>query len=343
MRDPYPVVVLVPGVGMFTFAKNKTIARQAAEFYVNAIEVMRGATVLTDYQGLDEKEAFRIEYWALEEAKLRRMPPEQSLSRRVALVTGAAGGIGRAIAERLLREKCCVLLTDIDEISLVSTQRELAEHYGADQVHSFALDVTDERLVVAACREASLQFGGLDIVVCCAGLASAAAVEETSTELWQRNMDVLATGYFLVAREAFKILKEQNVGGSIVFITSKNAMAASPQASAYCTAKAAELHLARCLALEGGPVGIRVNSVNPDAVLRGSKIWSGDWRKERADAYAISEGDLEEHYRKRSLLQRSVFPEDIAEAVYFFAADTSHKSTGNILNVDAGHPGAFPR
>lgn len=343
MRDPYPVVVLVPGVGMFTFAKSKTIARQAAEFYVNAIEVMRGATVLTEYQGLDEKEAFRIEYWALEEAKLRRMPPEQSLSRRIALVTGAAGGIGRAIAERLLQEKCCVVLSDIDEISLVSTQRELAEQFGSDQVHSVPLDVTDESTVKAACRQALLQFGGLDVVVCCAGLASAAAIEDTSTELWQRNLDVLATGYFLVARETFTIMKEQNVGGSIVFITSKNAMAASPQASAYCTAKAAELHLARCLALEGGPLGIRVNSVNPDAVLRGSKIWSGEWRKARADAYDISEGELEEHYRKRSLLKRSVYPEDIAEAVYFFAADNSNKSTGNILNVDAGHPGAFPR
>jgi len=343
MRDPYPVVVLVPGVGMLTFAKNKTIARQAAEFYVNAIEVMRGSTLLTDYSGLSETEAFRIEYWALEEAKLRRMPPEKSLSRRVALVTGAAGAIGKATAARLLMEKCCVVLTDIDEVNLTATEQELAAEFGADQVRSVALDVTDERSVDAACSDAVVEFGGLDIVVCSAGLASSAAVEDTSLELWQRNMDVLATGYFLVARAAFRLMKKQATGGSLIFITSKNAMAASPQASAYCTAKAAELHLARCLALEGADHGIRVNSVNPDAVLRGSKIWDSEWRKARAEAYDIGTDELEEHYRKRSLLGESVFPEDIAEAVYFFAGDRSAKSTGNVLNVDAGHPGAFPR
>lgn len=343
MRDPYPVVVLVPGVGMLTYAKSKTIARQAAEFYVNAIEVMRGSTLLTEYRGLSEAEAFRIEYWALEEAKLRRMPPEESLSRRTALVTGAAGAIGKATAVRLLQEKCCVVLTDIDEISLVAAHRELAAEFGDDQVRAVSLDVTDESSVQAACRAAVLAFGGLDIVVCSAGLASAAAIEDTSLELWQRNLDVLATGYFLVAREAFRLMKEQSIGGSIIFITSKNALAASPQASAYCAAKAAELHLARCLALEGAEHGIRVNSVNPDAVLRGSKIWGSEWRQARADAYDISTEDLEEHYRKRSLLGESVYPEDIAEAVYFFAGDDSSKSTGNVLNVDAGHAGAFPR
>ncbi len=343
MRDPYPVVVLLPGVGMLTFAKNKTIARQAAEFYQNAIAVMRGSTLLTDYVGLPEQEAFDIEYWQLEEAKLRRMPPEKSLSRRVALVTGAAGGIGLATARRLLQEKACVVLTDIQSEALEATAVELRTEFGADAVRSCVADVTDESSVAAALRTALLEYGGVDIAVCCAGLASAAPVQETSLELWQRNLDVLTTGYFLVARDAFRVMAEQGLGGSIVFIASKNAVAASPNASAYCTAKAAELHLARCLALEGGPHGIRVNSINPDAVLQGSRIWSGEWRRQRADAYGIGTDDLEEHYRQRSLLKRSVFPEDIAEAVWFFAADVSGKSTGNVLNVDAGHAGAFTR
>ena len=343
MRDPFPVVALLPGVGMMTFAANKTIARQAAEFYVNAINVMRGATLLTDYVGLPEQEAFDIEYWALEEAKLRRLPPEQALSRRVALVTGGAGGIGAATARRLLRDRACVVLTDVDAIALESVRASLGAEFGADAVRAVQADVTDERSVIDAVRYAVAEYGGLDLVVCGAGLASAAPIEETSLELWQKNLDVLPTGYFLVAREAFKVMVAQGLGGSIVFIGSKNGMAASPNAAAYCTAKAAELHLARCLALEGAPHGIRANVVNPDAVLAGSKIWSGSWRQERAAAYGIDEDQLEEHYRKRSLLGRSVLPEDIAEAVWFFAADVSAKSTGNILNVDAGHSGAFTR
>jgi NAD(P)-dependent dehydrogenase (short-subunit alcohol dehydrogenase family) len=193
--------------------------------------------------------------------------------------------------------------------------------------------------VQSACAE----YGGLDVVVCCAGLASAAPFEETSLAIWQKNIDVLMTGYFLFAREGYKVMKAQGLGGSIVFVASKNALAASPQAAAYCTAKAAELHLARCLALEGAEHGIRVNSVNPDAVLRGSKIWQGDWRRERAAAYGVQEADLEEVYRKRSLLKRDVFPEDVAEAIAFFASERSGKSTGNLLNVDAGNPQAFPR
>jgi NAD(P)-dependent dehydrogenase (short-subunit alcohol dehydrogenase family) len=204
-------------------------------------------------------------------------------------------------------------------------------------------DVTDEAAVAGACAHAAAEYGGLDIVVCCAGLASAEPFGSTSLELWQRNLDVLATGYFLVARAGFEILRAQGLGGSIVFIGSKNALAASPNASAYCTAKAAALHLARCIALEGAPHGIRANTVNPDAVLRGSKIWAGEWRRERAAMLGLHEDQLEEHYRKRSLLGREVLPEDIAEAVWFFASDLSAKSTGNVLNVDAGNAGAFPR
>lgn len=343
MRDPSPVVVLIPGLGMITMAKDKTIARQAAEFYENAVHVMKGAMGVSDYVGLPEREAFRIEYWELEEAKLRRMPPEAAMSRRIVLVTGGAGGIGRAVARRLLREKACVVLTDLDEAALAEAEGELREEFGRDPVRSVPCDVTDERSVQDAVAHAAVEYGGLDVLVCSAGLASAAPIVDTSLELWRRNQDVLATGYFLAAREAFGVFLQQGTGGSIVFVASKNALAASPQASAYCAAKAAELHLARCLALEGGPEGIRVNSVNPDAVLQGSKIWRGSWRKERAAAYGIEESELEEHYRKRSLLQRSVLPEDIAEAVYFFASEASAKSTGNVLNVDAGNATAFPR
>jgi len=342
LRDPNPVVFLVPGVGMLTFAADKATARIAGEFYVNAINVMRGASGVDTYVGLDEQEAFDIEYWLLEEAKLQRMPKPKSLAGRVAFITGGAGGIGRATAEALLGEGACVALADIDAGRLDATVKEFAGRHGKDRVWGVTVDVTDEKTVIAAFAATARQFGGLDILVSNAGIASSAPIEETSLELWDKNMSVLATGYFLVSREAFRMLKVQGIGGSIVFIASKNAMAASPNASAYCTAKAAEVHLARCLALEGAPIGIRVNVVNPDAVLRGSTIWSGDWLKERAEAYKIETSQLEEHYRQRSLLKLSVYPEDIAAAVRFFCAEAT-KSTGNILNVDAGNAIAFTR
>ena len=342
LRDPNPVVFLVPGVGMLTFAADKATARIAGEFYVNAINVMRGASGVDTYVGLDEQEAFDIEYWLLEEAKLQRMPKPKSLAGRVAFITGGAGGIGRATAEALLGEGACVALADIDAGRLDATVKEFAGRHGKDRVWGVTVDVTDEKTVIAAFAATARQFGGLDILVSNAGIASSAPIEETSLELWDKNMSVLATGYFLVSREAFRTLKVQGIGGSIVFIASKNAMAASPNASAYCTAKAAEVHLARCLALEGAPIGIRVNVVNPDAVLRGSTIWSGDWLKERAEAYKIETSQLEEHYRQRSLLKLSVYPEDIAAAVRFFCAEAT-KSTGNILNVDAGNAIAFTR
>jgi rhamnulose-1-phosphate aldolase/alcohol dehydrogenase len=343
MRDPHPVVYLVPGVGMFTFAKDKATARVAAEFYVNAIHVMRGAAGVDEYVGLPEQEAFDIEYWALEEAKLRRMPPPEELAGRIAYVTGGAGGIGRAVARRLVAGDASVVLVDIDAEALEAAQTELRAEFGADGVLAVQADVTDEESVVNSFRTAARAYGGLDIVVSNAGIASSAPVEETSLELWHRNFEVLATGYFLVSREAMRLLKRQGLGGSIVFVASKNALVASPGAAAYSTAKSAELHLARCLALEGAPQGIRVNVVNPDAVLRGSRIWSGAWRAERAEAYGVEPGELEEHYRERSLLKRSVYPEDVAEAVHFFASERSGKSTGNILNVDAGNATAFTR
>jgi rhamnulose-1-phosphate aldolase/alcohol dehydrogenase len=343
MRDPNAVVYLVPGVGMITFAKDKATARISGEFYVNAINVMRGASAVSTYCGLPEQEAFDIEYWLLEEAKLQRMPKPKSLAGRVALVTGGAGGIGSATAERYLREGACVILADIDQDSLAATKERLVASHGADMVRAVEMNVTDEAGVARAYDAAAVEFGGVDILVSNAGIASSAPVEETTLDLWNRNMDILSTGYFLVSREAFKLMRVQGMGGSIVFVASKNGLAASPNASAYCAAKASEIHLARCLALEGAGAGIRVNVVNPDAVLRGSKIWEGEWLEQRASTYGTDKGGLEEMYRERSMLKRSVLPEDIAEACYFFAADTSSKSTGNIINVDAGNAQAFTR
>jgi rhamnulose-1-phosphate aldolase/alcohol dehydrogenase len=343
MRDPNAVIYLVPGVGMLSFAKDKATARIASEFYVNAINVMRGASSVSRYVGLAEQEAFDIEYWLLEEAKLQRMPKPKSLAGRVALVTGGAGGIGQAIATRLIGEGACVVLADIDGASLDRAAADFAKRFGKDAVSGVVADVTDEMAVGNAFRDAVVGYGGIDIVVANAGIASAAPFEDTSLELWNRNIAILATGYFLSARAGYRIMKDQGLGGSIVFIASKNALAASPGASAYCTAKAAEVHLARCLALEGAPYGIRANTVNPDAVLRGSKIWRGEWRAQRAASNKVDESELEEVYRQRSLLKLSVYPEDIAEAVYYFASDLSAKSTGNILNVDAGNAVSFTR
>jgi rhamnulose-1-phosphate aldolase/alcohol dehydrogenase len=343
MRDPYPVIILVPGVGMFSFANDKATARIAGEFYVNAINVIHGATTIDQYVGLPEQEAFDIEYWALEEAKLRRMPKAKALAARIALITGGAGGIGKASARRLLDEGAVVCLTDIDADGLEETAAELGARYGRDAVRTAVCNVTDEASVIESLMVCAREYGGLDILVNNAGIASASTYEETSLELWNKNISILATGYFLVSRETYKLLLSQGLDASLIFISSKNGLAASAGAAAYCTAKAAEIHLARCLALEGAPKGIRVNVVNPDAILRGSKIWKGDWRKERAVSNKINDDQLEEHYRQRSLLKRNVFPEDVAEAVYFFAGDQSLKSTGNILNVDAGNIQSFPR
>jgi rhamnulose-1-phosphate aldolase/alcohol dehydrogenase len=343
MRDPNPVIFLIPGVGMLSFARDKATARIAGEFYVNAINVMRGASSVSEYQGLPEQEAFDIEYWLLEEAKLQRMPKPKSLAGRIALITGGAGGIGYATAERLAGEGACVVLADIDAESLKTAHANLAKRFGSDQVRSVELNVTNEGAVINAFTEASVELGGIDILVSNAGIASSASVENTELSMWNRNIDILATGYFLVSREAFRLFRRQKLGGNVVFVASKNGLAASPGASAYCTAKAAEIHLARCLALEGAEAGIRVNVVNPDAVLRGSKIWDGEWREQRAASSKIDVTELEEHYRKRSLLKLNVLPEDIAEAIYFLSSDASAKSTGNIINVDAGNQQSFPR
>ncbi|MER9919348.1 MULTISPECIES: bifunctional rhamnulose-1-phosphate aldolase/short-chain dehydrogenase [unclassified Mesorhizobium] len=343
IRDPNAVVYLMPGVGMFTFAGDKATARISGEFYVNAINVMRGASTVSSYVGLPAQEAFDIEYWLLEDLKLQRMPKPKSLAGQIALVTGGAGGIGRATANRLLREGACVVLADIDETALANANDELAKAYGKDFVRPVLINVTAEEQVISGFAQTAVEFGGIDILVSNAGLASSAPIEETTLALWNKNMDILSTGYFLVSREAFRLFRAQKIGGNVVFVASKNGLAASPNAAAYCTAKAAEIHLARCLALEGAEAQIRVNVVNPDAVLRGSKIWTGEWKEQRAAAYKMSTDDLEEHYRSRSMLKRSVFPEDIAEAIYFLASDMSAKSTGNIINVDAGNAQSFTR
>lgn len=343
MRDPDAVVYLVPGVGMMTFGADKTAARIAAEFYINAINVMRESSAISRYQGLPEQEAFDIEYWKLEEAKLQRMPRPKALAGRIALVTGGAGGIGIASARRLLDDGACVVICDIDRDALRDAESQLRAGCSTDALVGVWVDVTDEDAVASLFRETVSRFGGLDICVSNAGIASAAPIEDTSLELWNRNIEILATGYFLISREAMRLFKRQEMGGSIIFVGSKNALAASADAAAYSTAKAAEIHLSRCLALEGASIGVRANVVNPDAVIRGSRIWQGEWAEQRATQYQTSAGQLESLYRERSLLRRSVFPEDVAEAVAFFASERSAKSTGNIINVDAGNAAAFTR
>jgi NAD(P)-dependent dehydrogenase (short-subunit alcohol dehydrogenase family) len=314
-------------------------ARISRDLYHRAIEVMAGAGAVSEFVSLSAAESFAIEYWPLELYKLSLAPPPGELQGKVAFVTGAAGGIGRAVLEVLVQAGAVVVAFDIDAAGAA----DAAQRYG-DAAISVAGDVTSEQAVADAFAGAVATFGGIDIVVSNAGIASSAPIAETTLSEWQRNQAVLATGYFLVAREAFRVLGQQASGGSMIFVASKNAVVAGPNASAYSTAKAAELHLARCLAAEGGSDGIRVNVVNPDAVLQGSKIWGSSWREERADAYGIAPENLEEHYRKRTVLGVSVLPVDVARAVLHFASPTrSGKSTGNMLNVDGGVVAAFPR
>jgi rhamnulose-1-phosphate aldolase/alcohol dehydrogenase len=339
MSDPNPRVVLIPGVGLVAAGRNLKAAGLSRDLYHRAIAVMRGAHSLGGFVSLTEEESYAVEYWPLELYKLTLAPPPKQLAGKVALVTGGAGGIGRAVAEAMSGEGACIVICDLDE----GGAREVAEDLANGSIAA-AANVTDEAAVVGAYRRAVLEYGGVDVVVSNAGLASSAPVEETTIELWEKNHQVLARGYFLVSREAFKMMKAQGMGGSIVFVASKNALAAGKNASAYSSAKAAELHLARCLAEEGGASGIRVNSVNPDAVLRGSRIWGSSWREERAAGYGIDPDELEEHYRQRTTLKVNVFPEDIAEAVLFFASEArSAKSTGNVINVDGGVKDAYPR
>ena len=328
--DPDARVVLIQNVGLIAVGTTTKAARLSRDLYHRAIEVMAGAHALGGFVSLDAEESFAIEYWPLELYKLSLAPPPGELQGQVALVTGAAGGIGRAIVDALASAGASVVGFDLE-----------AEAAGDVTVEG---DVTSESAVAGAFAAAVDAFGGVDIVVSNAGVASSAPIEETTLAEWERNHAILGTGYFLVAREAFRVLREQRRGGALVFVASKNSLVAGKNAAAYSSAKAAELHLARCLAEEGGGDGIRVNTVNPDAVLQGSRIWDSSWREERAAAYGIEPDELEEHYRKRTTLGVNILPEDIAEAVLHFASSRrSGKSTGNVLNVDGGVPAAYPR
>ncbi|WP_417444159.1 bifunctional aldolase/short-chain dehydrogenase [Joostella sp.] len=338
MRDPNPVIIIYPGVGMFSFAKNKQTTRVASEFYINAINVMRGAEAISAYTSLPRQEAFDIEYWLLEEAKLQRMPAEQPLSRKVAIVTGAGGGIGKAIADKLVAEGANVVLTDISEESL----EEAKKTYKKDQIETAICDVTNETSIIAAYKAASLAFGGVDIIVHSAGLAISKSLENTTQKDWDLLQNILVKGQFLMAQHGVSILKSQNLGGDIVNIASKNGLVAGPNNVAYGTAKASQQHMSRLLAAELAKDKIKVNTVNPDGVIVGSKIWEGDWAEGRAKANGITVEELPAFYAKRNLLNEIIYPEDIANGV-FSLVGILDKSTGNIINVDGGMANAFVR
>ncbi len=343
IRDSNPVIILWPGVGMFAFAKNKQTARVAAEFYTNAINVMKGAEALSEYVALPHQEAFDIEYWLLEEAKLQRMPAEKLLSRKVALVTGSAGGIGLAIAEKMAVEGACIIITDLDEARLEASKEKLIAQFGADSVEAAVLDVTNPDSIKNALSKAVLKFGGVDILVNSAGLAISKSLEDTSLKDWNLLQDVLVKGQMLASQAVASILKKQKTGGDIINIASKNALVAGPNNVGYGTAKAAQVHMSRLLAAELGPDKVRVNVVNPDAVIAGSKIWKGTWAEGRAKAYGITVDELPAHYAKRTLLNEIILPSDIANAVFALTGGFLSKSTGSIINVDGGVAAAFVR
>ena len=341
--DPYPRVILIPGVGMIATGPDKEAAENAAGLYQRAAAVIRGADAVGTFASMSPKDAYDVEYWPLELYKLTLAPPERELSRRVAYITGAASGIGRAAARLLAAHGAHVVLADLNAEGAQAVGREIEEKWGRGRALALPVDVTDEEAVQRSFDEAVLRFGGVDIVVSNAGVALAAPFEETTLADWERIHDVLVKGYFLVAREGYRRLKAQGIGGAIIFVTSKNAMVASKGAAAYNAAKAAELHLARSLAEEAGASGVRVNCVAPDAVISGSSIWSSRWRAERARDHGIDEESLEEFYRRRTTLGVNVYPEDVAEAILFFASDRSGKTTGCTLTVDGGVTAAYVR
>ncbi|WP_426563204.1 bifunctional aldolase/short-chain dehydrogenase [Angustibacter sp. McL0619] len=340
IRGADPAIVLVPGVGMFSFGKDKQTARVAGEFYVNAINVMRGAEALSTYSPIDEAEKFRIEYWALEEAKLARLPRPRALATRVALVTGAGSGIGKAIAERLAAEGACVVVSDLD----AEAAAKVAESIGSTDVAvAVAADVSDESAVANAVREAVLAFGGLDLVVNNAGLSISKPLLETTSRDWDLQHDVMAKGSFLVSREAVRVMGPQQMGGDIVYISSKNGVFAGPNNVAYGATKADQAHQVRLLAAELGSLGIRVNGVNPDGVVRGSGIFAGGWGAQRAAVYGVAEEDLGAYYAKRTLLGKEVLPEHIAAAVFALTGGDLSQTTGLHIPVDSGVATAFLR
>jgi rhamnulose-1-phosphate aldolase/alcohol dehydrogenase len=343
MRDANPVVILYPGVGMFTFAKDKQTARVASEFYINAINVMKGAEAISTYTSLPVQEAFNIEYWLLEEAKLQRMPKPKALSGKIALITGSAGGIGKAIAKKFADEGACVILNDNDAARLEIAKTEFQQQYGKDVFIAGLLDVTDATGITKTYEAAALQFGGIDIIVNNAGLSISKSIEEHTEKDWDLLYNVLVKGQFLVTQIGINIMRKQSLGGDIINIVSKNAFVSGPNNTGYGSAKAAQLHLSRLTAAELGKDGIRVNVVNPDAVISDSKIWKGAWAEGRAKAYGVTVEELPSFYAKRTLLNEIINPEDIADACFAFVGGLLNKSTGNVLNVDGGVAAAFVR
>jgi rhamnulose-1-phosphate aldolase/alcohol dehydrogenase len=343
MRDANPVVILYPGIGMFTFAKDKQTARVAAEFYINAINVMKGAEAISEYTSLPRQEAFNIEYWLLEEAKLQRMPKPKSLSGRIALVTGSAGGIGKAIAKKFADEGACVIINDNDADRLAHANEEFLKQYGKDVYTTALMDVTDKAAITKAYEAAVLAFAGVDLVVNCAGLSISKPIEDHTEKDWDLLYDVLVKGQFMVTQAGVEIMRKQDSGGDVINIVSKNALVSGPNNAGYGSAKAAQLHLSRLNAAELGKDNIRVNVVNPDAVISDSKIWAGDWAAGRAKAYGVTVEELPAFYAKRTLLNEIILPEDIANACFALVGGLLNKSTGNVLNVDGGVAMAFVR
>jgi rhamnulose-1-phosphate aldolase/alcohol dehydrogenase len=339
IRDPNPVIILWPGVGMFSFSKDKQTTRVASEFYINAINVMKGAEAISEYVSLPLQEAFDIEYWLLEEAKLQRMPKEKPLSRKIALVTGGAGGIGLAIARKLAAEGACVFLTDIHEGNLALA----VNSFSKDVAAGASADVTSGSSIQQALRQACLAFGGIDILINCAGLAISKPLEQTTEQDWDLLQDVIVKGQFSVSQRGVEILRAQALGGDIVNIASKNALVSGPNNVGYGTAKAAQVHMSRLLAAELGKDKIRVNIVNPDAVIEGSKIWEGEWAAGRAKAYGITVDELPAFYARRTILNEIITTGDIANGVFVLVGGHLSKSTGNIINVDGGVAPAFVR
>jgi len=343
IRDANPVVILYPGIGMFTFAKDKQTARVAAEFYINAINVMKGAEAISSYTSLPRQEAFNIEYWLLEEAKLQRMPKPKALSGRIALVTGSAGGIGKAIAQKFADEGACIVVNDNDAERLATARDSFQQQYGKDVFTDVVLDVTSATDIQRAYAAAALAFGGVDIVVNCAGLSISKPIEEHTEKDWDLLYDVLVKGQFFITQGAVDIMRKQDIGGDVLNIVSKNALVSGPNNAGYGSAKAAQLHLSRLNAAELGKDKIRVNTVNPDAVISDSKIWAGAWAEGRAKAYGVKVEELPAYYAKRTLLNEIILPEDIAKACFAFVGGLLNKSTGNVLNVDGGVAMAFVR
>ena len=343
MRDANPVIILYPGIGMFSFAKDKQTARVASEFYINAINVMKGAEAISTYTSLPRQEAFNIEYWLLEEAKLQRMPKPKALSGRIALVTGSGGGIGKAIAKKFASEGACVVLSDNHAERLQEAKEEFIGLFGKDMVSACLLDVTKATTIQATAKQAALSFGGLDLIVNNAGLSISKTIEDHTEADWDLLYDVLVKGQMLVTQAAVGIMRKQNMGGDVLNIVSKNALVSGPNNAGYGSAKAAQLHLSRLNAAELGKDKIRVNVINPDAVIAGSNIWSGGWAEGRAKAYGIKVEELPAYYAGRTLLNEIILPEDIANACFAYVGGLLNKSTGNAMNVDGGIAASFVR